>query len=128
LDLPLGGVDWLPEADKVHGSWDEGGVAEFSAAARGLRMGGPDDDFELFYDTPSMEIELKSLKCVVVGKRKMIPDAPEDKTTHYVLLIANEIEKSSRGRKVYERVGVGYMAGEFIDWVESEPDMLVSVQ
>jgi hypothetical protein len=139
LDLPLGGVEWLP--DEILGPWAEGGeetwhtgdgkgVVELGAAAKGLRIGGVDEeDFKIFYDrTDPVKIEEKTLKCVVVGKRRMTLNTPKDETTHYVLLIAPKSGQSPRGGKIYERVGVGYMAGKFIDWAGTGPAGLVNVQ
>jgi hypothetical protein len=117
LDLPLGGVEWLP--GEVLGPWTEGGaetwhtgdgkgVVELSAAARGFRMGGAtEEDFKIFYDRADLvTADEKALKCVVVGKRKMIRNTV-DETTHYVLLIEPKEGNSPKGEKVYKRVGVG---------------------
>jgi hypothetical protein len=139
LDLPLGGVDWPPDA--ILGPWAEGGterwhtgdgkgVVALSAAARGFKMGKEnEEDFGIFYDrTEPSKTEQKTLKCVVVGKRIMKSKTPTDETTHYVLLIAPKKTDSPRGEKIYERVGVGYMKGRFIDLVGSGASGLVNVQ
>jgi hypothetical protein len=139
LDLPLGGVDWLP--DEILGPWTAGGTETWhtgdgkgtvalSATARGFKMGeGNKENFGTFYDKAKpTETEEKTLKCVVVGKRKMKLRTPADVTTHYVLLIAPKRMDSPRGEKIYQRVGVGYMAGRFIDLAVTGPAGLVKVQ
>ena len=140
LDLPLGGVDWLP--DEIIGPWASGGTETWhtgdgketvalSATARGFKMrGGNEEDFGIFYDEAEpTKIEEKMLKCVVVGKRKMKPGTPADVTTHYVLLIAPKRIEAPRVERIYERVGVGYMAGRFIDLAVTGPVVgLVNVQ
>ncbi len=90
---------------------------------------GNEEDFGVFYDRAEpVKTEEKTLKCVVVGKRRMRSKTPTDETTHYVLLIAPKRMDSPRGAKVYERVGVGYMAGRFIDLVGTGSAGLVNVQ
>jgi hypothetical protein len=140
LDLPLGGVDWLPDA--ILSPWAEGGaeswhtgdgkgVVALSATARVFTVGEQDEkNFGTFYDRgkPSKEEE-KTFRCVVVGKRMARAKMPVGEITHYVLLIApKKTTDSPRGEKLYERVGVGYMAGRFIDLVGNGASGLVNVQ
>ncbi|KAE9363831.1 HET-domain-containing protein [Stipitochalara longipes BDJ] len=139
LDLPLGGVDWLPDvilspwAEGGTESWhtgDDKGVVALSATAKVFKIGKQDEDnFGTFYDRnePS-KTEEKTLRCVVVGKRMVRAKTPANEITHYVLLIAPKKTESPRGEKVYERVGVGYMAGKFIDLVGTGAAGLVNVQ
>jgi hypothetical protein len=140
LEMPLGGVEWgLP--DEILGPWAEGGaeswhtgdgkgVVALSATARRFKMGQENkEDFAIFYDMDKpTKTEEKTLKCVVVGKRRMKAGTPMDETTHYVLLIAPKKTDSPRGEKIYERVGIGYMAGKFIDLVATGSAGLVNVQ
>lgn len=139
LDLPLGGVDWL--TNEIVGPWVEGGaetwhagdskeVVALSATARGFRMGKDEDkDFDIVYDRakPVKGVE-KTLKCVVVGKRKVRPQPPQDETIHYVLVISPNTMDPPKGERIYERIGVGYMAGRFINLVEPGLEEIVSVQ
>jgi hypothetical protein len=138
LDLPLGGVEWLP--DEILGPWTEGGaeswhpgdgkgIVALSATARRFTMGEKnEEDFGIFYDRAEpIKTEEKTLKCVVVGKRRMKAGTPTHETTHYVLLIALKKTDFPRG-KIYERVGVGYIAGKFIDLVATGSAGLVNVQ
>jgi hypothetical protein len=141
LDLPLGGMEWELPDDEILGPWAEGGteswhtgdgkgVVTLSATARRFKMVGDDEeDFELFYDMaePS-EMGEKTLKCVVAGKRRMKAGFPTDETTHYVLLIALKKTDLPRSERIYERVGVGYMAGKFIDLGATGSTGLVSIQ
>jgi hypothetical protein len=141
LDLPLGGVEWELPDDEILGPWAEGGmeswhtgdgkrVVALSATARGFKMGGDnEDDFGLFYDMaePS-KMEEKAIKCVIAGKRRMKAGFPTDETTHYVLLIAPKKTDSPREEKIYERVGVGYMAGKYINLGVTGSAELVSIQ
>jgi hypothetical protein len=138
LDLPLGGVEWLP--DEILGPWAEGGAETWhtgdskglvilTATARGFKLGEDNDkEFGTFYDMAEPVNIDKSMKCVTVGKRKMRSKTPADETTHYVLLIAPKKTDSVKGETIYERVGVGYMAGRFIDLAGSGSGMPVSVQ
>jgi len=139
LDLPLGGVDWLPDA--ILSPWAEGGtdswhtgdgkkVVALSATARVFRSGKQDEqNFGTFYDRGEpLKEEEKNLRCVVVGKRMTKVKTPIAEITHYVLLIAPKKSDSPRGEKLYERVGVGYMAGKFIDLVGNGASGLVNVQ
>jgi hypothetical protein len=141
LDLPLGGMEWELPDDEILGPWAEGGteswhtgdgkgVVALSATARRFKMDRDNgEDFELFYDMakPS-QMEEKALKCVVAGKRRMKAGFPTNETTHYVLLIAPKKTDSPRRDKIYKRVGVGYMAGKFIDLGAIGSAGLVSIQ
>ena len=128
LDLPLGGVDWFsediqsPGAEGGAGTWHTGdvkGAVELSATAREFRMGdvrlGADKDFKIVYDVlDSGKTEGQVLKCVVMGRQKVVGKSIGE-TIHYVLLITPKGPLSPRGDRIYERVGVGSVAGKFID-------------
>jgi hypothetical protein len=98
--------------------------------------GGGDDDSEvvLIYDSPRSTADATAedsalLKCVVIGRRRMSsdrdrdrdrdryrhrhrnPEDEEDDARHYVLLVAPRKGSDT----VYERVGVGFMPGRFIE-------------
>jgi hypothetical protein len=141
LDVPLGEVEWELPDDEIRGPWTAGGavswhtgdgkgVVALSATARSFKMvESGTEDFGLFYDmrTPS-DTEEKALKCVIAGKMRMKVGFPTGEATHYVLLIMPKKMNSPRGEKIYERVGVGYMAGKFIDLVATGSAGLVSIQ
>jgi hypothetical protein len=46
----------------------------------------------------------------------------------YILLITLKKSDSPRGEKLYERVGVSYIAGKFIDLVGNRASGLVNIQ
>ena len=138
LDLPLGEVKWLSQ--DVRSPWAEGGAetwhtgdtkgaAELIAMAREFKMGevglGAGKEFKIVYDAPDPgKTEGQVLKCVVVGRQK-VKGKSMGETTHYVLLITPKSSQHARGGRTYERVGVGSMAGSYIDL---EAASLVNVQ
>jgi hypothetical protein len=100
--------------------------------------GGDDDDDDsevaLIYDSPGSTADATTedtalLKCVVIGRRRMSsdrdgdrdrhqyrhrlrnPEEDDDSARHYVLLVAPRKGSDT----VYERVGVGFMPGRFIE-------------
>ena len=80
---------------------------ELSAIARGFDIkGARADEFMIVYDIP--KTEPPSVLCIVMGRR--IENGKPEDARHYVLFIAPKGGAS----KVYERVGVGYMPGSFI--------------
>jgi hypothetical protein len=128
LDVPLGEVEW--DEDKLHSPWRQNpsdvyhitnntANVELKATAKRFDIQScPKDEFKLVYDIPRTEGQ--QLLCIVMGrflKAKMADDA-----RHYVLFIALK----SGTAQVYERVGVGFMPGKFIQ--SSGPSVLVSVR
>ena len=127
LDLPLGGVDWFSEdiqspwVEGGAGTWHTGdmkGAVELNAMAREFRMGevrAGAEEVKIVYDVPDLgKTEGQVLKCVVVGRQKAVGKSIGE-TTHYVLLITPKGPLSPKGDRTYERVGVGSVAGKFID-------------
>ncbi len=126
LELPLGGVDW--QKDKIHSPWipdpaevqttDQAGRIELSCIARGFNLqGARANEVMIVYDIPKTEGGL--LKCIVMGRRRE-GGKPED-ARHYVLFVA---PKSGS----YERVGVGFMPGKFIELNAPGPSKWVKVR
>ncbi|KAL5321356.1 hypothetical protein ACEPPN_009312 [Leptodophora sp. 'Broadleaf-Isolate-01'] len=133
LDLPLGAVDWTP--DEIVSPWagetktseinDGQNVGQLKAIARGFTVGKDHEtEFRIFYDMakPS-EAGAKTLKCVVMGRA--VAKTPVEETTHYVLVIA-PISMSNE-ESIYERAGVGYMAGSYIDFADAGQLQMVTV-
>lgn len=132
LDLPLGGVDWLTDAINLKSPWATGGAdtwhtgdgkefVELRAWAWHFTTGdvktAPREEMELICDTQDVvDWQAKDLMCVVAGVEKRRCDI--DERVHFVLVI--NMSRESLGSKegntaVYERFGVGYMKGKYID-------------
>jgi len=134
LELPLGGVNW--QKDEVHSPWnitapevyhttDQTGSIELSAIARKFEeQGTQGKESMVVYDIP--ENERQALRCVVMGKRKAKEKEKValENARHYVLFIAPQ----PGAPKIYERVGVGYMPGKFIELNAPGPSGLVKVR
>lgn len=118
LDLPLGGVDWqmdeihspiFPDAFKTSSAVDGTAGLELTAFARTFsipRKGST--QVMVVSDIPGADDD-RQLKCVVMGRRR--EDGEAEDARHYVMFI--KLIKDST--MVYERVGVGFMPGKFID-------------
>jgi hypothetical protein len=101
-----------------------------SATARVFRIGKQDkQSFGAFCGkSRPLGEEEESPRCVVVGKWIMRVKTPVEEIMCYVLLITLKKSDSPRGEKLYERVGVSYIAGKFIDLVGNGASGLVNVQ
>jgi len=130
LNLPLGGVDWqkdeikspwIPDASEVYHTIDRTGSIELSAIAREFNIQGAGaNEFMIVYDIPKTEGQ--QLKCIVMGRRREKGEL--ENTRHYVLFITPKGGQA----KVYERVGVGFMPGKFIELNAPGPSKLVKVR
>lgn len=123
LDLPLGGIE--PFVDGTHVSWTDGrhgvwnsvdgGAVQISTTARNFDMTASDNSFKIIYDNnAALASRGKKLKCVVIAK-KAGRDTPIEEKIHFVLIIKPTEGNMYGKRMIYERVGVGYMAGKFIE-------------
>lgn len=126
LDPPFGSVDWK---DGISAPWMNMGQAE-RVADRELKAtaypfkNGPvkdeeEEDFEVVFDSGDRVVsaeEWLDWKCVVMGTRRVARGTkkPVDEITHYLLVIA----PSGTGHS-YWRIGVGKMAGAFIEHSQS---------
>jgi hypothetical protein len=71
------------------------------------------DEVKLFYDTGRVRgSDGQRAQCVIVAKDKGGRSLGSKR--HYVLLVALKKADSGRGRKVYERIGAGFMLGKHI--------------
>ncbi|KAK0111475.1 hypothetical protein ONS95_001830 [Cadophora gregata] len=133
LDLPLGDVYWTP--DEIVSPWtgttkdsDIDGsqnIGRLKAVARGYTVAEDHETrFRIFYDMdkPS-EARAKTLKCVVMGRA--VAKTRVEETTHYVLVIT-PISVSNE-ESIYERAGVGYMAGSYIDFADAGLLQMVTI-
>ncbi|KAJ4406778.1 hypothetical protein N0V85_004469 [Neurospora sp. IMI 360204] len=149
MDLPLGGVDWDPNVTEIKGNWNSTTghteQMELNAKTRDFEMRTMrSPDFDIVFDIPSKHQHSamtedalqppssRKLKCVLVGRIKGHGD-PKD-LTHYVLVVAlGKPKPTSRPSlmpslmpgeqlqtETYKRVGVGKMAGRFIDFTEDK--------
>ena len=126
LDLPFDGVDW--EEKEIRSPWKPGsagvwhtvdqiGITELSAVARDFDFKeSTGQQSQIIYDIPATTdgVVNQQVKCVVVGRLKSV-EYPERDKMHYVLLITQRPSQTFRGEQVYERVGVGYMPGSWIN-------------
>jgi hypothetical protein len=137
LDLPFSGVDW--EEQEIRSPWmsgpsgvlqtqDQAGIVELSAVARefDLKRSSAEDP-KIIWDVPAKtDGGLKQhVMCVVVGRLKG-DGQPELNRMHYVLLVTLKASPVARGDQVCERVGVGYIPG---DWIKiSQPGISVKIR
>jgi hypothetical protein len=140
LDVPLGEVDWDSPHDGILSPWksytwglwhtsdDDGGTSEGSVVLKAdsrkfQRSPNVEDEYEVFYDAEE-NIASRSIdvKCVVLGRKRASVNFSMEQTIHYVLLITPKRVKTSdeQGMQTYERIGVGLMAGRYIDLTDSK--------
>ncbi|KAK1777130.1 HET-domain-containing protein [Copromyces sp. CBS 386.78] len=157
MDVPLGGVDWDPNVTEIKGNWNgttgHTEQMELNAKTRDFEMGRlGTSEFDIVFDIPRKHERLamtegapqppsfRKLKCVLLGRIKGHGD-PKD-LTHYVLVVAlGKPKPTSRPSlmpsslkpgdqpqmETYERVGVGKMAGRFIDFTEDKSQLRIWV-
>ncbi|KAK3616281.1 hypothetical protein LTR56_026056 [Elasticomyces elasticus] len=132
MDVPFGGVDWQEKDLKspwapqttpaaLRHSIRSGSNHSLQVVPRVFTTatdGRTSSEGSLIYDQATPEIE-GSIKCVVVGKHRTGFGSSATQR-HYVLLVRQRSSSFT-----YERVGVGYLPGRFIDF--SEPKQLVQV-
>ncbi|KAF3014000.1 hypothetical protein E8E14_009222 [Neopestalotiopsis sp. 37M] len=142
LDLPLGGVDWLPSNEAVQSPWGSKGSntwhtgdgkesvelrgwARPSAAGLGGRELANNPEITIVYDNEDQTKEDREPMFVVVGSA-MKKSVPQDDVVHYVLVIAlcQGSLHGEDGSRRYERVGVGHMKGKFLD-LKSQPRAVI---
>ncbi|ETI20037.1 hypothetical protein G647_09052 [Cladophialophora carrionii CBS 160.54] len=136
MDLPFKGVDW--ERKEIRSPWNHqpasgptwlstgrGSCTHLEAVARSfwVQSCGDGDQlseplYQIVFDQDEPPPGEHALKCVIIGRSKLGADG--DARRHYVLIVG---QQSNRSR--YERVGVGFMPGNWI--VLDEPGLKVSV-
>ncbi|KAK0726255.1 heterokaryon incompatibility protein-domain-containing protein [Apiosordaria backusii] len=133
LDLPLGGVDWrddavldpFPSPDSAdQGPANEAAVLKAVARPFVLEpVGEPWESVDVILDVGNAQgvVGWKEWKGVVVGARRIAKgqDMAMEHRTHYLLIIAASSE-GDRQDQVYQRIGVGYMPGEFLGEEEGQ--------
>ena len=100
-----------PGTDSAH----RDGIIAIPAIVRGfelnLRLPG---EYKLVYDTDKpREPEEQRTQCVIVAKDKH--GRSEGTKRHYILLVAPKQEAICHGRRIFERIGAGYILGKYID-------------
>ncbi|KAK3949090.1 hypothetical protein QBC32DRAFT_400483 [Pseudoneurospora amorphoporcata] len=137
MDVPLGGVDWDPNVTEIKGNWNG-----TTGHTEQMELNAKTRDFEMGRLGALQPPSFRKLKCVLLGRIKGHGD-PKD-LTHYVLVVAlGKPKPTSRPSlmpsllkpgdqpqmETYERVGVGKMAGRFIDFTEdkSQPRIWVTI-
>lgn len=146
LDLPLGDIRWLP--DEIVSPWsdmrgkpaatpsswrseDPRAVPQMSIRVRSFRVdAGPATagrEYSIIYDVPdpTRTDNKGAAMCVLMGKAKD-RGKPDKQLMHYVLFVAPRGQRNRRGDQAYERIGVGFLLGKFID-LES-PGALVKLR
>jgi hypothetical protein len=132
LDLPLGDVKWLPheiispwadEAARVPPTWCSekatGAVMEMSIRAREFQANDvllhEGDEYSIIYDSPDpTRTQDAGALCVLMGKVRDGSKA-DRQLVHCVLFVEPRGPRTARGEQTYERVGVGFLMGKFID-------------
>jgi hypothetical protein len=122
-DPPGGTADWA--TDDISEPWTRGfgstissapqdGIIAIAATVRDFTVANRrPDEVKLVYDTGrTTSSDGQRVKCVVVAKDKI--GRSEDSKRHYVLLVAPKATISGRGRRIYERIGAGFMLGKHI--------------
>lgn len=96
----------------------QSGVIAISATVRNFQVANRrPDEVKLFYDTERRKgSDGQRAQCVVVAKNKV--GRSEGLKRYYVLLVALKIADNGRGRRVYQRIGAGYMLGKHIELKE----------
>lgn len=142
LDLPLGDVTWLPR--EIISPWADGpaegdslwlsegstnGFLEISVRARDFRADQITQDgdvYSIFRDVPDpTRTEDAKTMCVLMGKVRD-RGKPDKQLVHCVLFVGPRGVRTPRGEQPYERVGVGFLTGRFIDL--DTPGMLVKMR
>lgn len=123
VDIPGGTADW--EFDDILEPWTRGAggttnsapqnaVMAISAIVRDFKVGNRlQGEVDLRYDAErTARSDGQQPQCVIVAKDKR--GRSETSKRHYVLLVAPKRSVAGHGRKVYERIGAGYIVGKYI--------------
>lgn len=136
LDLPFNQLEW--EEDDIHWQWSNsaekawsGGFAsDYSKCPLTLTVHTRAFDVQkarisngasIILDDPSRMDELElELKCVVLGRLQPGDQMMESREsrTHYTLLVTPMEQQERDTSPVYNRVGVGFMPGDVMDFSE----------
>lgn len=124
VEVPGGTADW--NFEDVVEPWTRGfgtttnsapqnSVVAIPATVRDFKVANRrPGEVELRYDTErTAGSDSQRPQCVVVAKDKR--GTSETLKRHYVLLVALKRSTTGHGRKVYERIGAGYILGRFIN-------------
>ncbi|KAK2597572.1 hypothetical protein N8I77_012351 [Diaporthe amygdali] len=130
LGLPFDEVDW--EKDDIYSRWSRGAGKSWSYSGDYLTcplemtVHGRSFDLQeartscsasIVLDDPDRMDKLEPfLECVVLGRLKGQTKESTDARTHYVLLVTPKAPQDGGSSPSYNRVGVGYMPGSFIDF------------
>ncbi|KAF2849504.1 hypothetical protein T440DRAFT_398982, partial [Plenodomus tracheiphilus IPT5] len=107
---------WTRGGDRATDSAPQHGDIAILATVRDFALGGRQQhEADLVYDTGrTTGSDGARAQCVIVARSK---EARSDAERRYdVLLVVPKLVTASRGEKMYERVGAGYMLGKFIIW------------
>jgi hypothetical protein len=132
MDLPFKGVDWErrdirspwyhpPASGPTWHSTARGSYTHLEVVARSFRVepDGADQSYQLAFDQDEQPAG-QVLKCVIIGRSKSMADG--EARRHYVLIIG---QRPDRIQSLYERVGVGFLPGNWI--ALDEPGTKVTV-
>lgn len=122
LDLPFGQVSWeekelvSPWLGSEPGTWYSSDCATdtvgLAVIVRDLVVpvdaDKGDGDSIVLDVTTGQDVRSRTLKCVVLGKLKYIPQSVSNPKTHAVLLVRSE-SQSAGGGQTYSRIGVGFV-------------------
>lgn len=130
LDLPFNEVDW--EENDISSRWLRGTGNSWSYSGDSLtcplelivhgrsfdlQTAKISDKASIVLDDTDRTDELEPfLKCVVLGRLKGQAKESSDARTHYVLLVTPTSRQGGGSPSIYNRVGVGYIPGVFIDF------------
>jgi len=125
MNTPSGSVAWnreieLPFMRSPKSSWLSTSrrteVLALGAKASDFNIpaGTDKDEAHIFYDNDDKPPS-RVVKCVIIGSLHNLMDPGA--TKHYILAVYRK--ESSLDDRVYERVGVGFVSGQFIKFQES---------
>jgi len=125
MDPPFQSADW--ETQELIPPWTRGGAlltatdsappdgqVAIEATVRNFSVAGRrEHETKFSYDTEKTTAsDGQRAQCVIVAKAR---DSRSDRDRRYYVLLVTPVQGTTgRGLKVYERVGVGYMLGKFI--------------
>lgn len=109
---------WTRGSGSATISAPQAGIIAIPAIVRNFQVANRlPEEVKLFYDTGRVKgSDGQRAQCVVVAKDKHA--RVEGLKRHYVLLVALKKADSGRGRKIYERIGAGFMLGKHIAFKE----------
>lgn len=114
ISPPFGNVDW----DDLQSPWTSdvgvGDVLLADARKYDASSAIKNGEGEIIFDRTSKNPP-SSTKCIVLGRKKGLWSLKDKHRIHYLLVVESSEKVDRDGRRIYERVGAGYLPGSCID-------------